>query len=203
MSLVASSSVAELQAALQRSESKLAERGAQNEGLRKRNAELEAELKKIRREFTIFRKEVQQLLGHVPKSKHLVDEGQLSLFGGIGPEEPEPDVTPEHANEAPDGETPDDSIRNRDKPRKRAKKVDMSLLPRQIVVHEIEERERVCPITGVNLVKVGEEITEELDYVAAQLRVLEHHQAVYGAPPEVAEERDITPIIAELPPRPL
>ena len=203
MSPVGSPSITEHDAALQRIESKLAERDAQNEALRKRNAELAAELTKVRREFTIFRNEVKRLLGHVPNSKHLVDEGQLPLFDGIGPEDPAPDVTPEHTNEAPDGETPDDSIRSRHKPKKRAKKTDTSLLPRKEVVHDLAEHERVCPDTGVKLVKIGEELYEELDYVAAQLRVLEHHQIVYGAPPEIAEERRIAPITAALPLRPL
>ena len=203
MPLAASSSVAELESALQRAESKLAERDAQNEALRKRNAELTAELKKLRREFTAFKSEVKRLLEHVPNSKQLIDEGQLSLFDGVGPEELAPEETPEHADEAPDGETPDDSIRGRHKPKKRAKKTDTSLLPRETVVHGLDEHERVCPETGVLLVEVGVEVFEELDYVGAKLRVLEHHRIIYGPPPEVAEERKIAPITAPLPARPL
>jgi transposase len=202
MSPVAPSSV-ELEPAPEWALRKIAERDAQNEALRKRNAELSAELTKLRREFTAFRNEVKRLLGHVPNSKHLIEEGQLSLFDGIGPEELAPEETPEHANEAPDGETNDDSIRGRDKPKKRAKKTDTSVLPREEVVHDLEQHERVCPETGVQLVKIGVEIFEELDYVAAKLRVIEHHQIVYGAPPEIAEERQIASITAPLPARPL
>ena len=184
-------------------EAKLAERNARVADLRKRNGELTAELTTLKRDFTKFRNEVKRLLGHVPKSKHLIDEGQLPLFDGIGPTEPEPEPVPEHLGEAPDGETPSDSIRNRHKPKTRAKKTDTSTLPRTQAVHELPEDERICPETGVALVAVGETIVEELDYVAAELRIIEHHQIIYGPSPEVAEERTIKPIAAVLPPRPL
>jgi len=184
-------------------EARLAERNAQNEALRKRNGELKAELTALKRDFTKFRNEVKRLLGHVPKSKHLIDEGQLPLFDGIGPKDPEPEPVPEHACEAPDGETASDSIRNRHKPKARAKKTDTSTLPRKQVVHELPEDERFCSETGVALVPVGEKIVEELDYVAAELRIIEHHQVIYGPSPEVAEERSIALVAAELPPRPL
>lgn len=203
MALAGSLSLAELESAWRKSEAKLVERDAQNEALRKRNAELEAELKQVRREFTIFRDEVKRLLGHVPKSKHLVDENQLPLFDGIGPADPPPVEKPEHVDEAPDGETQDDSIRGRHKPKKRAKKTDMTQLPRKVVTHDLPEDQRVCPDTGVQLVPVGVEITEELDYVAAEMRVLEHHQVVYGPPPEVAEDRQIAPITSPGPSMPL
>jgi len=191
---------ASLNAAL---ESKLAERNAQNEALRKRNGELKAELTVLKRDFTMFRNEVKRLLGHVPQSKHLIDKRQLPLFDGIGPKEPEPESTPEHVDEAPDGETPNDSIRNRHKPKKRAKKTDTSTLPRTQIVHELPADDRVCPETGVVLVPVGQKIVEELDYVAARFQIIEHHQIIYGPSPEVAKERAIAPIAAELPPRPL
>jgi transposase len=196
-------SIEQLQSEWQKDKSKLIERDAQIEALRKRNAELAAELKQVRREFTLFRDEVKRLLGHVPKSKHLVAEGQLPLFDGIGPADPPPVEKPEHVDEAPDGETSDDSIRGRHKPKKRAKKTDMSQLPREVVKHDLPEEERICPETGVQLVPVGVEITEELDYVAAELRVLEHHRIVYGPPPEVAEDRQIAPITSPAPSMPL
>ena len=157
----------------------------------------------MRREFTIFREEVKKLLGHVPKSKHLVDPAQLPLFDGIGPAEAPVEPVPEHVDEAPDGETSDDSIRGRNKPRKRAKKTDMSQLPRETVLHELPEEQRICPITGIQLVPVGEEVSEELDYVAAELRVLEHHRIVYGPPAKIAKDRQIAPIVAPAPVQPL
>ena len=76
----------------------------------------------------------------------------------------------------------------------------MSTLAREKVTHELPEDERVCPVTGVALVPVDIKITEELEYYAAELRVIEHHQVVYGPAPEVAKERQIDALPAPLPP---
>jgi len=52
-------------------------------------------------------------------------------------------------------------------------------------------------------VPIGKVITEELHYIAAELKILEHHRVVYGAPPEVAAERQIEPLKAPMPTQPL
>ena len=53
------------------------------------------------------------------------------------------------------------------------------------------------------LVPVGTKVTEELEYRAAELRVIEHHQVEYGPTAEIAKERKINPFLAPLPPSPL
>ncbi len=188
-------SIAELRSALGKSEKRQSDLSAQNRELRKRNRELReqnaalvSDLKTLRSEFTAFREEVKKLLGHVPKSKHLMDEGQLSLFGEPDTSVPPPDDLPDLTDVDLDDDE-DDPGKNKRKPRKRAKKTDKSLLPREVVRYELTEAERVCPDTGVKLVPIGEQVTEELDYVGAQLRLIEHRRVIYGPPPEVAEER--------------
>jgi transposase len=52
-------------------------------------------------------------------------------------------------------------------------------------------------------VRVGEAVFEELDYQRAQLRVIRHVQPIYGLPPEEQKHRKDSPVMAELPPRPL
>ena len=193
------SSVSQTQIEVEQLREKLLERDAKNAALRRKNAELEAQLKKVKAELAQLRREVKKLLGHTPRSKHLIDEGQLSLFGDVGPADPEPEETPEHAKEAPDGETPDDSIRNRYKPKRRAKKVDMSLLPRETVFHELPKEDRQCRVTGHELVKVGEEVSEELVYDAAKLRVIEHRRAKYGLAPEMAKDFQVPQVLAPQP----
>jgi len=196
MSIAAPSLVAELQRALRKSEQKLAERTAENKELRKRNAELAGELKSLRREFAVFREQVKKLLGHTPKSKQLADEGQLSLFGSNA-------LIAESPDDTTNGEDTGDKEPDRPKRKKRAKKTDKSLLTRKEVRHELPEDQRVCPVTGVLLVQIGEEVSEELHYVAAELQMLEHHRAIYGPPPEVAAERQIKPLKAPMPTQPL
>ncbi len=74
MSPVAPLSV-ELEPAPEGALRKITEPDAQNEALHKREAELSVKLTKLRREITAFRNEVKRLLGHVPNSKHLIEEG--------------------------------------------------------------------------------------------------------------------------------
>ena len=180
----------------------LRESDAKTEALFKVNAELRKQNEELRKQLTLLRREVERLLrgrGGVP----LVDEGQGTLFSADLPTIAEVDPAAEHANEAPDGETPEDSIKKRHQPRQRARKVDASALPRTVVVHELPESERICPTTGVALVPIGEKVFEELDYTPAQLSVIEHHRVKYGPAAEVAVERQIEAIVAPMPPRAL
>lgn len=110
---------------------------------------------------------------------------------------------PEHVDEAPDGETKDDRIRGRHKPRKPARKLDTSNLPVEHVQHELPEDERICPITGMLLMQVGEELEEEVVYRRAELKLVIHHRAVYGPSQDDAKERQVPTITAPPPPKPL
>ena len=153
----------------------LVERDAKNEALQRVNAELREQNKELREQLTLLRREVERLL-RSRGGAHLIDEGQGTLFSTDLPTIAEVEPVAKHANEAPDGETPDDPIKKRHKPKQRARKVDSSTLPRRQVVHELPESERICPTTGVPLVPIGEKVFEELDYTPAQLSVIEHHQ---------------------------
>jgi transposase len=190
---------------IERLRAALAERDARKEALRRANDELRKQNEELRQQLALLQQEVKRLL-RGRGGAHLIDEGQLTLFDSELPalvEEVPADATPEHANEAPDGETPDDPIKTRHKPKRRARKVDASALPREQVYHELPEGERVCPNTGVPLVPIGEKIFEEIGYTPAKLSVIEHHQVKYGPAPEVAEERKIDTIVTPLPPRAL
>jgi len=181
----------------------LAERDATIETQQAQNNDQRAEIAQLKADLALLSAQVKRLLANTGRNS-LLAEGQLNLFGG-NPTEEESEVEskPEHLNEAPDGETPTDSIKRRNKPKRPARKLDMSALAREKVTHELPEDERICPVTGVALVPVGTKVTEELEYFAAELRVIEHHQVEYGPSPEVAKERQINPFLAPLPPSPL
>jgi transposase len=53
-------------------------------------------------------------------------------------------------------------------------------LPRERVVHELAEAERCCGACGHELSKIREELTEQLDYVPASFKVIEHVRGVYA-----------------------
>jgi transposase len=71
-------------------------------------------------------------------------------------------------------------------------------LPRRRVVHEVNELEKLCPCCAQPRVKIGEEISERLDYVPASLFVVEHVRPKYVCR---ACAGQIT--VAALPPEPI
>lgn len=55
-------------------------------------------------------------------------------------------------------------------------------LPREIVRHELPESERVCAHDGKTLVEIGIEISEQLDIIPQQVRVIQHQRVKYACP---------------------
>jgi len=55
-------------------------------------------------------------------------------------------------------------------------------LPREIVRHELPESERVCAHDGAALVEIGVEISEQLDIIPQQVRVIQHQRVKYACP---------------------
>ena len=54
--------------------------------------------------------------------------------------------------------------------------------PRERIVHDIPESEKICAC-GAHLVQIGEEITEQLKYIPAQLSVIQHVRPKYACKP--------------------
>lgn len=55
-------------------------------------------------------------------------------------------------------------------------------LPREIVLHDIPDSEKICEC-GIHLVRIGEEITEQLKFIPAQLSVIKHVRPKYACKP--------------------
>ena len=70
-------------------------------------------------------------------------------------------------------------------------------LSRVDVVHEVPEAQRICPC-GAPMIEIGQDISEQLDIVPMQVRVLRHIRKRYGCPGSVH-----APVTAALPPQPL
>jgi len=66
--------------------------------------------------------------------------------------------------------------------KKRGRKPLDPALPREIVRHELPEAERVCAHDGHALVEIGAEVSEQLDVIPEQVRVLQHHRIKYACP---------------------
>ncbi len=65
---------------------------------------------------------------------------------------------------------------------KRGRKPLDPALPREVVRHELPVAERVCPHDGTALVEIGAEISEQLDIVPQQVRVIQHQRVKYACP---------------------
>ena len=65
---------------------------------------------------------------------------------------------------------------------KRGRKPLDPALPREVVRHELPEGERVCPHDGAALTEIGVEVSEQLDIVPQQLRVIRHERVKYACP---------------------
>lgn len=55
-------------------------------------------------------------------------------------------------------------------------------LPRDIVRHELPESERICAHDGSALVEIGVEISEQLNIIPQQVRVIQHQRVKYACP---------------------
>ena len=65
---------------------------------------------------------------------------------------------------------------------KRGRKPLDPALPRIEIRHELPESERVCAHDGQPLVEIGVEISEQLDIVPQQVRVVQHQRVKYACP---------------------
>ena len=70
-------------------------------------------------------------------------------------------------------------------------------LPRVEIVHDVLEAERTCPC-GTPMVVIGQQVSEQLDIVPMQIRVLRHIRNTYGCAASIH-----APVTAALPPQPL
>jgi len=65
---------------------------------------------------------------------------------------------------------------------KRGRKPLDPALPREVRRHELPDGERVCPHDGARLSEIGVEVSEQLDIVPQQVRVIRHERVKYACP---------------------
>ena len=71
-------------------------------------------------------------------------------------------------------------------------------LRREVVTHELSDKERACPCCGKLRREIGSEISEQLEYVPASLKVVQHHRRKYAC---TGCEENVA--IAPKPPQPI
>ena len=103
------------------------------------------------------------------------DQDQLGLFN---------EAEALGANSAPAQEDHPESTVAAHKRKKRGKRKPLDPnLPREIVRHELPDVERFCANDGHALVEFGVEVSEQLDVIPEQLRVIQHQRVKYAACP--------------------
>lgn len=59
------------------------------------------------------------------------------------------------------------------------RRIDTSKLPREQIVHDLSAEEKKCATCSKELEKIGEDTSEQLEYIPAQLKVIEHIRPKY------------------------
>lgn len=154
------------------------------------------------RDLALLRSELARLLSG-GRRDDATAPGQGLLFGELELLEVAPAAESTAAD--PKAEEPTNPKQGSDdeEPKRRTKRLDLSFLPREEVVHELPAEQRHCPVTGLPLVVVGEKVQEELVHERAKLKVRVHRRHVYGPSPADAAERKIDSIVAPMPPMPI
>lgn len=89
-------------------------------------------------------------------------------------------------------------VANKPEVKARGKRVPLPAeLPRVEIIHDVPEAERTCAC-GTPMAVIGQQISEQLDIVPMQIRVLRHIRNTYGCAASVH-----APVTAALPPQPL
>ncbi|MCG8614686.1 MAG: transposase, partial [Desulfobacterales bacterium] len=131
-------------------------------------------------------KSLQNMVFGRKSEKTSKDDGQLSLF-----DMPEPELP---ILEEPEIVTIDEHTR-----KKRGRKPLPAELPRVDVVHELSEEERQCNC-GCPKDRIGQEVSEQLDYIPAKVRVIRNIRYKYTCKHcEGVEDNGPTVSIARMP----
>ncbi len=98
-------------------------------------------------------------------------EQSENLQGQLFDEELQDEVTP--ADEEPAQETISY------KRKKKGRKIDTSKLPRETIIYDLADNEKLCACK-CELTKIGEDISEQIDYIPASVKVIEHVKVKYS-----------------------
>jgi transposase len=153
------------------------------EALKKALAQAQGELRVLRTERDLLQEQLNRFKRRLfeAKSEAAASVQQKDMFFN--------EAEAEGAKAQPATEEPGDNDAGDDKidvpAHKRAKRGRKPLdpaLPREVVRHELPEHERVCPHDGSALSEIGVEVSEQLDIVPQQVRVIRHERVKYACP---------------------
>ena len=143
----------------------------ENEELRKLVADQERELKVSGQKILTLEEYIRSLKHKQFGSSSEKSDAQTELFN-----EAEQDSEAEEVDTTEDIEVP---------AHKRKKKKRVSIpknYPRQEIIHDLSDEEKVCPHDGAALKAIGEDTHEQLDIVPVKIHVIRHVHKKYACP---------------------
>jgi transposase len=172
--------------ALQRA---LAEATQRNEALAGELCDLNGELRELNGELRIVRTERDLFKEQLNRFKRQLFAAKSEALGTHQKDMFFNEAEGEGATAEPAGEEREDDKPDADKidvpGHKRAKRGRKPLDPalaREVLRHELPEGERTCPHDGAALREIGVEVSEQLDIVPQQVRVIRHERVKYACP---------------------
>jgi transposase len=143
--------------------------------LRAERQEFIEQLQQKGRRIESLQHQLQQLLRRLfGRSAEKIDPQQLLLFEKVLNQLAPPVVTA--PAEPADSESPTPVRHGHGRRRLPAN------LPREKVIHDLPEEEKPCPCCGKMRHVIGQEISEQLDFVPAKITVIEHVRIKYACP---------------------
>ena len=154
--------------------SQVAQLQCEVELLRAERVELLEQIKQKDRELASVQHQLQALLRrYYGRSSEKMDPNQRLLFEDLIDE-----AIPEMPADDPADEEPPPMRRRKGHGRRRLP----SSLPREKIIHDLPEEEKPCPSCGTLRHIIGKETHEQLDYIPAKVKVIEHIRLTYGCP---------------------
>jgi transposase len=129
------------------------------------------QLDNVTRKISQMEHQLQQLLRRLyGRSSEKIDPSQMALFAEMleGLQEQSPPAEPESEPTSPPAKRTGHGRRRLPED-----------LPRERVVHDLDDDEKPCPCCGQTRTVIGQETSEQLDYVPAKVKVVEHVRLKY------------------------
>ncbi|WP_045857999.1 IS66 family transposase [Teredinibacter purpureus] len=138
----------------------------ENELLREELARRDVQVESLKEQIRLF------LHKKFSASSEKISPDQLGLFN-------------EAESLAEDVSTEDESVTTTVKSHERECKPRVSIpdeLPREDIIHDLPEEDKVCPHDGTELEVIGSDDLEQLDIIPAQIKVIRHRRLKYACP---------------------
>lgn len=162
---------------------------------KQKNVELSATIASQKQRLEKSERTIRELIAALKgKTRERIDPDQLLLFE-LGELEK---LIEEQAAEAEAEHN--EKRRSRKKKRGHGRGTLPEHLPREEVIYELPEEDRLCPIDGRPMPAIRYETSEQLDCEPAKLKVIVHKRAVYACPEKHDEAALVT---APKPPQPI